>query len=402
MSTSSCRQLYSSSDGRSSNNNRSSLATAAVDEYDYDYQRGEAFIIDDDVLPIISDADADNNADNNNATTTIASKTMTTADIFMSSNTPLLAETLLIEQKYNDEYQSFISTSSTTIASTTIASTVAEATAPSTSSLTSSLLSEIIITILASYSLYGLLGNLLTQYEWVQTWRYLWPLFIGIYYCCFNGSAPLLFSSSSMSSSSSSLISMSKIASSLLSSSSSQQQEQEQQEQEQIEEQREEEEEEDILINTGSTTITDILQVLKISCGIGLFVGGMADAFLPVWMTGPNFITNAGLAPDCAVLLLLMSIIELVAYYYNVIKEYEYNNDDDDRNNRNGNSSQQQQQQIMSIIPTSLAPSSLSSSTSLPLLLLRITLWAELYKLGESSIDEIISSTASIFAFISQ
>jgi Na+/glutamate symporter len=71
---------------------------------------------------------------------------------------------------------------------------------------------------------------------------------------------------------------MSKIASSLLSSSSSQQ---EQQEQEQIEEQREEEEEEDILINTGSTTITDILQVLKISFGIGLFVGGMADAFLP-------------------------------------------------------------------------------------------------------------------------
>ena len=157
-----------------------------------------------------------------------------------------------------------------------------------------------------------------------------------------------------------------------------------QKEEQKQQQQTEEREKEDMLTNTtGATTAitTDLLlQVLKITCGIGLFVGGFADAFLPVWMTGPNFITNAGLAPDCAILLLLINIIEVVVFQQ-----------------------QQQQQQIiiMSIIPTT--PSTLSSSstpTSLPLLLLRITLWAELYKLGESSIDEIISSTSSIFVSI--
>jgi hypothetical protein len=263
------------------------------------------------------------------------------------------------------------------------------------------LLSEITITSLASYSLYGLLGTLLTQYEWVQTWRYLWPLFIGIYYCFDGGlaaSAATLLSSDSMSG---------RILSRIISSLSPLQQEQQQQ----IEEREvDEEEEENILINTGTTTttttitITDLLlQVLKITCGIGLFVGGFADAFLPVWMTGPNFITNAGLAPDCAILLLLLNIIEMVVvvvvvYYNNVnIKDYEYN---DDGSSSSGNISQQQQQ-IMSIIPTSSTVSS-STPTSLPLLLLRITLWAELYKLGESSIDEIISSTTSVFVSISQ
>jgi hypothetical protein len=375
----SCQLYSSSSDGRSCNNNSRSVATA-VNEYDH--QRRD--FIDDDVLPIISDADNADNADNN-ATTAITNA----ADIFMSSKTPLLAETLLlVNQKYkndkssstsyNDISQSSISTSSSSIAS--IASTVAEAEAESP---LLSLLSEIIITSLASYSLYGLLGNLLTQYEWVQTWRYSWPLFIGIYYC-FDGAAATLLSSP---------ISVSRILSRIVSSLSPLQQQQQQQQQQQIEE-REEEEEDIITNNTGTTTttttITDLLlQVLKIACGIGLFVGGFADAFLPVWMTGPNFITNAGLAPDCAILLLLLNIIEVgVSYYGNII-------DINDTSSSSSSSSSsgkisQQQQQIMSIIPTSATLS--STPTSLPLLLLRITLWAELYKLGESSIDEIISS----------
>ncbi|OEU06564.1 hypothetical protein FRACYDRAFT_254423 [Fragilariopsis cylindrus CCMP1102] len=296
----------------------------------------------------------------------------------MSSKTPLLAETLLLlnNQKYNNDESSSSSSSknqdSITIASTTVAEVEVEV---ETSPLLSSLLSEMLITSLASYSVYELLGNLLTQYEWVQTWRYVWPLFIGLYYICFDGGGRLAASASALVLPS---VSIPRTLSrrivppflSLL-----QKEEQEQQTTAEIEK-------EDILINTTGTSTTAIttdllLQVFKITCGIGLFVGGFADAFLPVWMTGPNFITNAGLAPDCAILLLLMNIIEVVVFQ------------------------QQQQQIIMSIIPTT--PSTLSSSstpTSLPLLLLRITLWAELYKLGESSIDEIISSTSSIFVSI--
>jgi hypothetical protein len=45
------------------------------------------------------------------------------------------------------------------------------------------------------------------------------------------------------------------------------------------------------------------LRVVAILAGASLVIGGAADAFLPVYVTGPEFLTKAGLAPDAAALL---------------------------------------------------------------------------------------------------
>jgi hypothetical protein len=45
------------------------------------------------------------------------------------------------------------------------------------------------------------------------------------------------------------------------------------------------------------------LRAIAILAGASLVIGGAADAFLPVYVTGPNLLTRAGLAPDAAALL---------------------------------------------------------------------------------------------------
>jgi len=44
--------------------------------------------------------------------------------------------------------------------------------------------------------------------------------------------------------------------------------------------------------------------------GAGLVVGGLADAFLPVYVTGPNLVTAAGLGPDCAAFLGVWTLMQ--------------------------------------------------------------------------------------------
>ena len=50
------------------------------------------------------------------------------------------------------------------------------------------------------------------------------------------------------------------------------------------------------------------VQTLAVFAGLGLVVGGAADALLPVYVTGPNLVTAAGLAPDCALILILVQL----------------------------------------------------------------------------------------------
>ena len=50
------------------------------------------------------------------------------------------------------------------------------------------------------------------------------------------------------------------------------------------------------------------VQALAAFAGLGLVVGGAADALLPVYVTGPNLVTAAGLAPDCALILMLVQL----------------------------------------------------------------------------------------------
>merc|ERR1712238_648209 len=110
--------------------------------------------------------------------------------------------------------------------------------------------------------------------------------------------------------------------------------------------------------------------------------------------------------PDCAVLLLGICLGEdVVQVLYNLGNSDNTNNNnnntttnddsDDDNNDDNNNNNDNgivnnNQRKIMNVF--TLSPSYTSMPSSLLLLvLLRITLWTELYKLGESSFDEIIS-----------
>lgn len=167
------------------------------------------------------------------------------------------------------------------------------------SSAVTSRLSEFLILILGSTALSIGMGEMLTKYEFFQDWRYLWPL-IGVLYMwdgisSSQGARPLFIGNSSR-----------------------------------------------------------WMQYTAVAAGLGLVIGGAYDAFMPVWMTGPNIVTNAGIGQDSAMVLLLLS----AGSFVQPSSFREYN-------------------------PTRL--------------LLEITLLAELYKLGESSIDELLSNFVAIW-----
>mmetsp|Transcript_57632 Transcript_57632/g.62266 ORF Transcript_57632/g.62266 Transcript_57632/m.62266 type:complete len:403 (-) Transcript_57632:204-1412(-) len=358
------------------------------------------------------------------------------AATFLSSKTPLLAELLLINQQIKsngvdpNSLVDVLSTTTTVSLSSPTSSSTCGTLFPVSSSLQQqqqqeqkkqqpmmmmpslsslSLLSGVSILtscccglFAAVYGLSGVVGVMLTQYEWVQTWRYIWPLFIGLYF--WYDAYLLLLASSSLSSSSSMLSPQQQITITNTDASP------------------------DTATNTAATTRTStafhsktngitstttittttvhpntlVVVFLKAIVGIGLVVGGLADAVLPIWVTGPNLVTHSGMGPDCAVLLLGICLGEdVVQVLYNLGNNNSNNdNNNNDNDNDNGNDNgivNNTQRKIMNVIalsPTysSMASMAMSSSSSLLLLLLlRITLWTELYKLGESSFDEIMS-----------
>lgn len=196
---------------------------------------------------------------------------------------------------------------------------------------------------LSTFALVGILGDLLSNYEWVQTLRYFWPLSLGVYY-------GLLLNTANDRDSALRRDTIEAFGPSSAFSPNT---------------------------TSDEGEIKDLLlQMGYVFGGFGLFVGGLADALLPVWMTGPNWITNAGLAPDCAILLLVLSIGD----QYNLFG-----------NNREYEPSQHTQQSFSSSRGS-------VTTTGMATLLVRITLWAELYKLGEGSLDEIFTNFQTLFS----
>ena len=197
--------------------------------------------------------------------------------------------------------------------------------------------SELAVVCLATFAMVGILGDLLTNYEWVQTLRYFWPLSLGVYY-------GMLWNLANEKD-----VALRRKTIEAFGSSAAFSPKDDQDDWKSL-----------------------LYQVGYIIGGIGLFVGGLADAVLPVWMTGPNFITNAGLAPDCAVVLLVLSVVDEFDIFVN--------KEEDDE--------------------TKLLASSSSSdaTTTSTLLLLNITLWAELYKLGEGSLDEVFTNLQTLIS----
>lgn len=55
-----------------------------------------------------------------------------------------------------------------------------------------------------------------------------------------------------------------------------------------------------------------VVHILTGIAGIGLIIGGAYDAFMPVWMLGPNIITTAGIGQDSAAVLFLCTLMAFV------------------------------------------------------------------------------------------
>jgi hypothetical protein len=183
--------------------------------------------------------------------------------------------------------------------------------APRISEKLAEVFSQVVIMGLGTLSVSVMIGGLLVQLEWLQDWRYFWPLVGGLFVA-----DPML-----------SIISGDgeRQYSSLLPFSLS--------------------------TNAG-------VRMLSIVGGLFLVFGGAYDAFMPVWQTGPNVFTIAGIGQDGAVMLLIVSTVSILQDFWK------------------------------------------AESSSSTRMLLQIILLAELCKLGESSIDEIVSAIGSVSTIV--
>jgi hypothetical protein len=116
---------------------------------------------------------------------------------------------------------------------------------------------------IGTFGLTMLLGTLLANFEWMQSWRYLWPLVGGLYVV--QAHQNLQSTDENDSGSKLRILPFGIIESTWW--------------------------------NLGSAVF-----------GVGLIVGGAYDAFMPVWMTGPNLLTDAGIGHDSALALLGLSV----------------------------------------------------------------------------------------------
>ena len=265
---------------------------------------------------------------------------------FASSQTPILAELL---GRDDDESERFATTGLTGEKEDTLPLLWKER------------FSEWAVVGLATFALVEILGDLLSNYEWIQTLRYFWPLSLGAYY-------GLLWNQANDQDSSLRRKTMEEFGPAAAYSPNK------------------------IQNDDNQDIKTLLLQIGYVVGGFGLFVGGLADAVLPVWMTGPNWITNAGLAPDCAVLLLVLSVGDETDLFGTNTNNHNKNDDKKASQGANNN-----------LVVASWSSSSNNNRNNAttgmaPLLLLKITLWAELYKLGEGSLDEIFSNLQTILS----
>ena len=228
-----------------------------------------------------------------------------------------------------------------------------------TSSISIEKLSDLAIFALGASSLTLGIGNVLTNFEIVQTWRYFWPLLGCLYiwdgiFCNEiddgNIQKKLLLSSlftnkveKQTSIRNSIAISKKYLTNNLTYNNRN-------------------------AFNKSSIS-SYVLRAITVMCGFGLIIGGAYDAFMPVWMTGPNAFTNAGIHQDSAMILLVLSIYTFFSrklnYYFNDVESTK----------------------IMA----------LEKQDDSTVTLLQMLLLAQLYLLSESAIDEILSNVFSFF-----
>lgn len=137
--------------------------------------------------------------------------------------------------------------------------------------------STLLVLAASTYALSSASLWMLYQFEWFQTWRYVWPL-MGLYYAAdgaffLGGSRPFLSELSSLS------------VNPFM---------------------------EDIHDNKNNMAAATAFAILLGVAGVGLVIGGAYDAFMPVWMTGPNVLTTAGIGQDSAMILWLLTTFSVL------------------------------------------------------------------------------------------
>mmetsp|Transcript_21793 Transcript_21793/g.22166 ORF Transcript_21793/g.22166 Transcript_21793/m.22166 type:complete len:259 (-) Transcript_21793:4-780(-) len=128
------------------------------------------------------------------------------------------------------------------------------------------------------------------------------------------------------------------------------------------------------------------VSLLTLLAGIGLVIGGAADALLPVYITGPNLFTSAGLGPDSAAFLLLMTVLFSIR---NVMAQFDPEKCVDSTGSPVSNFSYNS----MSIISERLEDKGFYKQ-----IIVWVVLTSQLYVLGESSFDEMLSSFDKILS----
>jgi hypothetical protein len=196
----------------------------------------------------------------------------------------------------------------------------------------SSLVTAAVLLATGTYAMSCVLGDLLSHWEWIQAWKYTWPFGIGALYMVLN-SVPLWWNNKDYEDPSykNKMVAgnpVSVVAESMM----------------------------------GETFWERLLVAVL---GLGVIIGGAYDSWMPVYMTGPNIVTAAGIGQDAAVGLFGWTFWRMVALWPS------------------------------SPSPSPSSSSSSSSSSSPPAhqgFLLQVLLLAELYKLGEGAFDELFFS----------
>jgi len=131
------------------------------------------------------------------------------------------------------------------------------------------------------------LQDMLLKYEWMQQWRYSWCL-IGLLYIFEGGSYFARYGIGKYTAEDSDCIQppSQQPPSSLLPSGM-------------------------FLL---PRNISPMLRLATMIAGMATIVGGAADAFLPVYVTGPNLFTSAGMEPDAAAFLCVTTVVLFVKY----------------------------------------------------------------------------------------
>ena len=200
-----------------------------------------------------------------------------------------------------------------------------------------------VVLALGSYAVASGLGELLVNFEAVQSWRYIWPFSIGSLY---------VFDAMMIQNENTTVIPIGPLAKS-------------------------------------------INPLLSAMLGVALIVGGAYDAFMPVWMTGPNVFTNAGIGQDAAAALFLVTISAVSTGIWRGLQGSRK-----ERFIESSSSSSSSSFNEDTTVSSRRGTFDDDNNAHTNLLLLQSLLLGQLYKLGESSFDEIIDKGLTTLAMI--